>query len=272
MAENGLNGPVIGVAFDGLGYGQDGTLWGGEFLTADLSGFTRRAHLRYVTIAGGEAAMRQPWRSALSYLEDSVGKNPLSLELPGWQTIAPNRVALVASMRDRNVNSFRTSSCGRLFDAVASILALRHEINFEGEAAMALEAAAFEGVDGAYPFDIVETEPWQIDMRPAVAALVRELLGGTAVGVIAAKFHNTLVSVITEICRRLRSAEGLNRVCLSGGTFQNMYLLERTVPRLRQCGFEVFVNSKVPPNDGGISLGQAVIAHEVFRRGAKTCA
>lgn len=271
MAEHGLEGPVIGVAFDGLGYGADGTLWGGEFLIADLSGYTRRAHLRCVAIAGGDVAIRQPWRSALSYVKDALGKNPVSLELPGWEAMAPGKVALVERMLDRNVNTFRTSSCGRLFDAVASILGLRHEVNFEGQAAMELEAAAWDGIEDGYSFDIEAEEPWEIDMRPAIMCLVREAREGSEVGLMAAKFHNTVVSTITEMCRRMRDAEGWNRVCLSGGTFQNMYLLERTVPRLRQHGFEVFVNSKVPPNDGGISLGQAVIANAIVRRGAGAC-
>jgi hydrogenase maturation protein HypF len=254
-----------------LGYGADGTLWGGEFLIADLTGYARSAHLRYVSLAGGESAIRQPWRSALSYVKDALGRNPLALELPGWQTINVNKVELVERMLHLNVNTFRTSSCGRLFDAVASVLGLRHEADFEGQAAMALEAAAGEGIEGDYPFEIEERETWQIDTRPAIACLVRDALAKSETGLMAAKFHNTLVSVITEVCLRLRKAERLNRVCLSGGTFQNMYLLKRAVPRLRQHGFEVFVNSKVPPNDGGISLGQAVIANEVVRRGAVSC-
>jgi hydrogenase maturation protein HypF len=174
-------------------------------------------------------------------------------------------------MLHRNVNTFRTSSCGRLFDAVASILGVRHEANFEGQAAMALEAAAWDGIGDEYPFAIEEKEPWQIDMRPAIAALVREVLARGETGLVAAKFHNTLVSVIAKIGLRLRKAEGVNRICLSGGTFQNLYLLERAVPRLRQCGFEVFVNTKVPANDGGIALGQAVVANAVSERGAKVC-
>jgi hydrogenase maturation protein HypF len=268
MAEHGLDGPVIGVAFDGLGYGADGTIWGGEFFIADVAGYRRSAHLRYVSLAGGESAIREPWRSALSYVKDALGKNPLALELPGWQAIGPHKVALVERMLQRNVNTFRTSSCGRLFDAVASILGVRHEATFEGQAAMALEAAAWDGIGDEYPFALEENEPWQIDMRPAIAALVREVLARGKTGLMAAKFHNTLVSVITEICLRLRKAEGVNRVCLSGGTFQNLYLLERAVPRLRQCSFEAFVNAKVPANDGGISLGQAVIANAVSERGA----
>jgi hydrogenase maturation protein HypF len=271
MAEHGLDGSVIGVAFDGLGYGADGTLWGGEFLVADLTSYARRAHLRYVSLAGGASAIRQPWRSALSYVKDALGRNPLALELPGWQTMSVKKVELVERMLDLNVNTFRTSSCGRLFDAVASVLGLGHEADFEGQAAMALEAAAGEGIEDDYPFEIEEREPLQIDTRPAMACLVREALAKSETGLMAAKFHNTLVTLITEVCLRVRKAERLNRVCLSGGTFQNMYLLKRAVTRLRQHGFEVFVNSKVPPNDGGISLGQAVIANEVVRRGAVSC-
>jgi len=271
MAEHGLEGPVIGIAFDGLGYGPDGTIWGGEFLIADLAGYTRRAHLRCVSLAGGDSAIREPWRSALSYVKDSLGKNPLALELPGWRSVSLNKVAQVETMLERNVNTFRTSSCGRLFDAVASILGLNHKANFEGQAAMALEAAALQGIEDDYPFDIEENEPWQIDLRPGIASLVGEVVAGSETGVIAAKFHNMLGSVITEVCLRLRKTEGLNRICLSGGTFQNMCLLERVVRRLRERGFQVFVNSKVPPNDGGISLGQAVIANAVSERGVKAC-
>ncbi|MEW6297465.1 MAG: carbamoyltransferase HypF [Thermodesulfobacteriota bacterium] len=271
MAEHGLEGPVIGVAFDGLGYGADGALWGGEFLIADLAAYTRRAHFRYVSLAGGTSAIREPWRAALSYVKDALGETPLALGLPGWQGINPNKAALVERMLDRNVHTFRTSSCGRLFDAVASILGVRHEANFEGQAAMALEAVAWDGIADAYPFAVEEKEPWQIDMRPAIASLVHEAGERRETGLVAAKFHNTLVSVITAISLRLRKAEGLNQVCLSGGTFQNMYLLERVVPRLRHCGFEVFVHAQVPPNDGGIALGQAVVANAVSARGAKVC-
>ncbi|MGH7928408.1 MAG: carbamoyltransferase HypF, partial [Candidatus Binatia bacterium] len=267
MAEHNLSAPVIGVAFDGAGYGTDGTIWGGEFLVADLAGFQRRAHFRNVSLAGGHAAIRQPWRMALSYLLDSVGQDPHALDLPGWKSISTGQMELVTSMIARGVNSVPTSSCGRLFDAVAAILALRHQVNYEGQAAVELESAAAEGIADAYSFSIADTLPWTIDMRPMIAQIVREVQMKTATRQVAAKFHNTLAAVILEVSERVRNLEGLTSVCLSGGVFQNAYLLERVVPALRASGFAVYRNQKVPPNDGGIALGQAVIANEAVRRG-----
>jgi hydrogenase maturation protein HypF len=267
MAEHGLEGPVIGVAFDGLGYGEDGTIWGGEFLVARLSGYVRRAHLRAVPLAGGDRAIREPWRMAVSYLRDALGKDPFSLGLPGWDVIPEKKIEIVTSMMERGLNTVQTSSCGRLFDAVASITGLRHETNYEGQAAIELEMAAIEGVSESYPFDIGAKSPWEIDMRPAIECLVREIQMKTSVGLLAAKFHNTVVAAIVEVCRRLRETDGLNLVCLSGGTFQNAYLLERLVPLLRDSGCEVYLNQKVPTNDGGIAFGQAAVANAILRQG-----
>jgi hydrogenase maturation protein HypF len=267
MAEHGLAGPVIGVAFDGLGYGGDGTIWGGEFLVATLSGYERRAHLRYVPLAGGNRAIREPWRMALSYLRDALGTDPISLGLPDWNAIPEKKIEIVTSMMERGLNTVQTSSCGRLFDAVASIMGLRHEVNYEGQAAIELEMATLEGVSESYPFEIGATSPWEVDMRPAIEHLVRDVKMRLPVGSIAARFHNTLVAVIVEVCRRLRETDGLNLVCLSGGTFQNAYLLERVIPALRVRGFEVYLNSKVPTNDGGIALGQAAVANAIVQQG-----
>lgn len=261
MAENGVSGKVIGVAFDGTGFGTDGKIWGGEFLVADFAGFERRAHFRYIALAGGDAAVREPWRLGLSYLMDAFGKRAESLDLPLWRQVPAKKVGTVRAMIERGINTVETSACGRLFDAVASIAGLRQEVNFEAQAAIQLEAIAAAGLDDLYPFDILDGQPWQIDMRPAVESIVRDVLAGQPAGYIAALFHNTVAAIVVEICRRLRAAEGLDRVCLSGGTFQNLYLLERAVAGLRSSGFEVFLHSKVPPNDGGISLGQAVIAN-----------
>jgi len=267
MAENHLRQKVIGVAFDGTGYGTDGQIWGGEFMVADFSGFERRAHFRYIPLAGGDAAVRQPWRSALSYLRETFGEKISGLDLPLFRQIPQRKLALVETMLAKGINTVQTSSCGRLFDAVASLLGLRQEINFEGQAAIELEMAAIEDIDASYPFDILAGEPWEIDMRPAIERIVRDVQQGEPVGVMAAKFHNTLAKVIGEVCRRLRATDGLNKVCLSGGTFQNMLLVKRAAAELRGGGFEVFLHAKVPPNDGGISLGQAVIANELIARG-----
>jgi hydrogenase maturation protein HypF len=267
MAEHGLAGPAIGVAFDGLGYGEDGTIWGGEFLIADLARYERRGHLRNVPMAGGNRAIREPWRMALSYLRDTFGKDPLSLALPGWQNIGAKKVGLVTAMIERDLNTVPTSSCGRLFDAVAAILALRYEANYEGQAAVELEAIAADGIAENYHFDVGATRPAKIDMRPAIARIVREIRMKVPVSVIAAKFHNTIVAVIMQMCRRLRDSDGVKQVCLSGGTFQNSYLLERVLPALRDRGFEVYINRQVPPNDGGIALGQAAVANAVMAGG-----
>jgi hydrogenase maturation protein HypF len=261
MAENGVSGKVIGVAFDGTGFGADGKIWGGEFLIADLAGFERRAHFRYVRLAGGDAAVREPWRMGLSYLMDTFGARAESLDLPMWRHVPPRNVAVVRAMLERGINTVETSACGRLFDAVASIVGLKHEVNFEAQAAIQLETIASEGVQEQYPFEISSSHVWEIDVRPAIEQIVRAVVAGRPIGVIAAMFHNTVAAIVVEVCQRLRAAEGLDRVCLSGGTFQNFYLLERTAAGLRARGFEVFLHAKVPPNDGGISLGQAVIAN-----------
>jgi hydrogenase maturation protein HypF len=267
MAENHLREKVIGVAFDGTGYGTDGQIWGGEFLVADLGSFERRAHFRYVPLPGGDAAVRQPWRSALSWLCESFGADiPGDLSL--FAQVPQQRIALVSRMLAKKVNTVLTSSCGRLFDAVASIVGVRHEVTFEGQAAIELEFATRDGIEGVYSFEISSNEPAEIDMRPTIQEIVRDLRERGSKEEIASRFHNTISAVISEICCRIRKTEQLNRVCLSGGTFQNMYLLKRAVERLRSHGFEVFLHSQVPPNDGGISLGQAVVATQIMNSGA----
>jgi hydrogenase maturation protein HypF len=266
MAENGIAAKVIGVAFDGTGYGTDGKIWGGEFLMADFAGFERRAHFRYIPLAGGDTAVREPWRIALSYLVDTFGAQADSLDLPLWRRVPAKKLSAVRTMIERGINTVPTSACGRLFDAVASIVGLRDDVNFEAQAAIELEMSAAQGVDASYPFEITDGDPWQIDVRPAIQAIVRDVLAGKPVSWIAAAFHNTVAAIVREVCRRVRSAEAISRVCLSGGTFQNVYLLERAVSLLRADGFEVFLHAQVPPNDGGISLGQAVIANQTLAR------
>jgi hydrogenase maturation protein HypF len=266
MAENGVRGKVLGVALDGTGYGTDGQIWGGEFLTADFSEFQRRAHFRYVPLSGGDAAVRQTWRPALSWLREAFGA-VLPRDLSLFQQLPEREVALVLRMMDRGLNTVLTSSCGRLFDAVASLIGLRQEVTFEGQAAIELEMVTQTDIEDSYSFEIDSGEPAEIDFRPAIREIVRDLRDGQPQGVMASRFHNTIAGVIAETCRRIRDNQHLNDVCLSGGTFQNQYLTERAVALLRQLGFEVFLHSAVPSNDGGIALGQAVIANEILNSG-----
>jgi hydrogenase maturation protein HypF len=266
MAENHLRGNVIGVAFDGTGFGTDGRIWGGEFLVADFAGFVRRAHLRYVLLPGGDAAVRQPWRMALSYLRDTFGRQ-MADGLGCFRGVAEKQLDLVDTMLSRRIQTVETSSCGRLFDAVAALLGLASQVTFEGQAAIALEMMAARGVDDRYDFEIGEGEPAILDFRPTIAGIVKDLSSGRRAGEISACFHNTLSAALVETCCRIRQTDGLNRVCLSGGTFQNLYLLDRTVVELRRREFRVFLHAMVPANDGGISLGQAVIANEILHRG-----
>ncbi len=266
MAENHLGGKVIGVALDGTGLGDDGTIWGGEFLVADLAGFDRRAHLRAVPLPGADAAVRQPWRMALSYLRDSFGSH-IPDHIPCFREVPAKQFALVDAMLSRSLQTVPTSSCGRLFDAVAALLGMGSEVTFEGQAAIALETIADPGMGESYAFDLRNGERTVIDLRQAIASVVADIARERPVSEISARFHNTLSAAIVEVCCRIRKSDGLDRVCLSGGVFQNHLLLGRTAAGLRRCGFGVFLHALVPANDGGISLGQAVIANELFRRG-----
>jgi hydrogenase maturation protein HypF len=266
MAENHLGGKVIGVAMDGTGLGSDGTIWGGEFLVADLVGFERRAHLRAVPMPGGDAAIRQPWRMALSYLRDSLGSQ-MPDDLACFRGIPATQFRLVDTMLSRRIQTVQTSSCGRLFDAVAAMLGLGSEITFEGQAAIALEIVAEPNVTDRYRFDLEQGESMVIDLRQTIATIARDTIAERSVGAISACFHNTLSAAIVEVCCRIRKSDGLVRVCLSGGVFQNHLLLGVAALELRRLGFGVFLHAMVPANDGGISLGQAVIANELLRRG-----
>ncbi len=270
LADNGEDGPVIGVAFDGTGFGTDGTIWGGEFLIADLAGFVRGAHLAPVPMPGGAAAIRQPWRMAASYLHDAYPEGA-SLDVVRRNQ---RHWSQVLTMARRGVNSPVTSSAGRLFDAVAAILGVRDEINYEGQAAVELEQLADPAERGAYRAAITTDGaagegaaggPLLIAGRDLVRAVADDLAAGTSTNVIAARFHNGVAGLITQACVLLRERHGLSDVALSGGVFQNLLLLHAAVGKLEQHGFRVLVHSRVPCNDGGISLGQAVIAAAVDR-------
>jgi hydrogenase maturation protein HypF len=260
MAENGLAGPVIGVAFDGSGFGPDGHIWGGEFLVCDFTGFTRAAHLRYVPLPGGDRAAREPWRMAASYLFDALGPDYRSFDLPCWQAAPSSTWKLLDRIIVRMIArpTLLTSSCGRLFDAVAAITGISDVNTFEGESAMLLEAAA--STDDTDHYKITLEPSGIVDPRAMLAQIAREIASGASPARVAARFHNSVAHVINLVCGQVRERNGLDKVCLSGGVFQNFTLLTRSVDRLRRSGFQVYLHSQVPPNDGGISLGQAVIA------------
>ena len=257
MAEHRLEGPVIGVAFDGTGYGTDGAIWGGEVIVCDAADFERRYHLRYVPLAGGDAGAREPWRPALAYLADA------GLDLcaaPALERVNERRLRIVRQMIAGGVQTVPTSSCGRLFDAVSAILDICFENRYEAEAAMELEAAACSAAPdlGSFGFDLSHDE---IDLRQTFRDITTAVRNREPIPAISAKFHSTLARAIDAACRAVRAADGIRIVCLSGGSFQNMRLLEETSAVLESSGFEVFFPLEIPSNDGGLSLGQAVIAN-----------
>lgn len=263
MAEHGLAGAVIGVAFDGTGYGSDGGVWGGEFLVGDYKTFRRAAHLRYVGLPGGEQAIHEPWRMAASHLLDAeCDLTPLESFVP------PGSLHAVRTMIERRFNTPQTSSVGRLFDAVAALIGLRTKVSYEGQAAVELEWLAEKASSGgSYLVEISEEarpdEPLPmlvIDVRPVVRAILHDLQHESDRTRIARRFHWTIVEMITTVCGRIRRQSGLERVVLSGGVFMNGLLTAETVRRLTRDGFAVYRHRLVPPNDGGLSLGQLAVA------------
>jgi hydrogenase maturation protein HypF len=258
LADNGEEGPVIGVAFDGLGFGTDGTIWGGELLVADLAGFERAGCFEPVPMPGGAAAVREPWRMAAAYLREAYGDAlPQGLEVLGRNE---DRWAAVLEVAGAGVNSPRTSSVGRLFDAVAAIVGVRDRINYEGQAAVELEQRADPGEEGAYAAGTAGDRPFRILGADLVRAVAEDVVAGVDVSTVAARFHNGVAGALVRGCDRVREATGLAAVALSGGVFQNLLLLRRAATALEVGGFRVLLHSRVPPNDGGISLGQAAVA------------
>ena len=258
LADNGEAGPVIGVAFDGLGWGTDGTVWGGEILVADLAGFERVGHLETVPMPGGAAAIREPWRMAAAWLDVIYGPDvPDHLELRRRHA---DRWRDVCQVARSGTSSPATSSAGRLFDAVSALCGIRDVIRYEGQAAVELEQRADLGESGAYRLPVEGGSMLRLGAGELIQAVVDDLGLGAPVGVVAARFHRGLAAGVVSACRAVRAERGLTTVACSGGVFQNALLLGLVVDGLEAEGFRVLIHSRVPPNDGGISLGQAACA------------
>jgi hydrogenase maturation protein HypF len=256
MAEHGLAEPVIGVIFDGTGYGTDGHIWGGEFLVGDYRGFRRAAHFRYVGMPGGDQAIREPWRMAISHLRDAQVLNPALRA-----RLLPSEMRVIERMLERGLRTPLTSSAGRLFDAVAALSGVRLCVAYEGQAAVELEGLACGAAqDVVYPYAVEQPGATLVlDTRPLIAAVAEDGNRKVSAALIARRFHSTLVAIIVQVCRREREQCGIGAVVLSGGVFQNALLTREASAKLREDGFRVYRHRLVPPNDGGLSLGQVAI-------------
>jgi hydrogenase maturation protein HypF len=246
---------------DGAGYGSDGQIWGGEVLVADLSSFRRAAHLDYIALPGGDAAAKRPRRMAIAYLEKAYGDGLFDLPIPFSRDLDREEASVVVQMIRRRLNTPLTSSCGRLFDAVSSLLTIRHQNRYEGQAAIELERAQKGQRAPIYPFENVKgKDGWVMLTSPMIRGIVEDLSRGISRGKISARFHNTLVAMLTDMCCRLKTETGIDTVAMSGGTFQNATLLTGLTRSLSDCGFRVYSHALIPSNDGCLALGQAVCA------------
>ncbi|MFH1025677.1 MAG: carbamoyltransferase HypF [Nitrospirota bacterium] len=269
MAERGIKDKVIGVSFDGTGYGTDGNLWGGEFLIADIRGFRRAGHLKYTPLPGGENAIHEPWRIAVSYIRDAAGEAviPYLKSIGFIKRYGAQQIDTLLKVIANRQFSPLSSGAGRLFDAISAMIGVCDQNTFEGEAAIALEAAALPGIMQDYPVDIKFRETMEVDFSHTVLGIIKDMVKGEETGVISSKFHNTIITAIQRVVEKLSSLHQIKEVVLCGGVFQNMYLLERAINGLESAGMSVFIHDKVPTNDAGISLGQAYIIRERIKEG-----
>ncbi|MDJ0669063.1 MAG: carbamoyltransferase HypF [Desulfobacterales bacterium] len=269
MAENHLEGRVIGLAFDGTGYGPDGTIWGGEVLIAEAGRFERAAYLTPVPMPGSAAAIRSPWRMAVSYLAHTFDDRLHDLDIPFLQSIDRKQADVLVTMGRKKINAPLTSSLGRLFDGVAALLGLRHQVAFEGQAAMELEMTAGDGDAEAYAYHWEAVDDGRrIEVAPIIEGVVADLIKGIPAPQISRRFHATLIALFSALCSELRQETDLDRVVMSGGAFQNVLLSTVLERQLERQGFRVYTQRLVPPNDGGISLGQAVAAAAMWASAA----
>ncbi len=268
MAENRIDGPVIGFSFDGTGLGTDGKIWGGEVLISELHEFKRAGYLDYVPMPGSNAAIKEPWRMALSYLYHAFGDQAADLDLPLFQTVTDDRIGVVFQMIQKGLNSPETSSLGRLFDGIAAIIGIRDTVRFEGQAAMELEMIAAPEEKGLYDWQWTRADDhYLIDPGMLVNQVVTDCTDNVPAAVISSRFHNTLTQLFAGLCSEIRAETGLDRVVMSGGVFQNTTLLSALSAALAKTGFKVYSQKLVPANDGGISLGQAIAAAAKVKAG-----
>jgi len=262
MFGNSLKKPVIGVIFDGTGFGSDGNLWGGEFMVADKTGFKRKAHLKYLRMPGAEAAVREPWRMAFSLLYECFGKSALKLNLDCLKIKPKKDYGILIKMMDKNINSPLTSGAGRLFDAVSSILGICHKADFEAQAAIALEKIASRSeTTGFYEMDILKGDDcFIIGYNKLVKGILGDMVKGLAKEDIARKFHNSLAEAIINVIEKLQKAYNIKDIALSGGVFQNKLLFEAAAKRLSGCGYNLVNKKGIPLNDLGVCIGQAYAA------------
>jgi hydrogenase maturation protein HypF len=266
MAEHQLEGRVLGVAFDGTGYGTDGSAWGGEFLLATYAGFERAGTTRPLSLAGGERAIRSPWRLAVSVLDDAFGGRADLSGLALFEHVPPRDVENVRNVLAAGLQVTRAHGVGRLFDAASALVLGRRQASFEAQLAMLLEQAAVTD-EAPYPYELQRgAGPWEMDLRPMWRALVADVRAGQPAGLLASRFHATLAAGTADLVRALLEREGPLPVVLSGGCFANERLVRETVKRLR--GLQVFLPRRVPPGDGGLALGQAVVAQARLRQGS----
>jgi hydrogenase maturation protein HypF len=301
MAENHLDEPVLAITLDGTGYGTDGNIWGGEILLCTREDFERKAHLSYIRMPGGDAAVLEPWRMAASVLYDAFGRDFLNLNIPYIKEMDEQQLAFVIQMMEKDLNCPLTSSCGRLFDAVASLLCICHTISHESQAAMELEALTHvdnkefsnekfsdetfmpdglvkpsgtkkddsffqKETDENYDFSLIRNNedelslPLKIDMTPCIRGIVEDIKKGKALEKISTGFHDTIVSAFAKTAKNLEQESRIQKIVLSGGVFNNDRILNHMITKLEHDGFRVYTHSKVPTGDGGICLGQAVVA------------
>ena len=261
MAENGVHGPVIGLAMDGTGLGEDGTIWGGEALVADLASYRRAAHLQQARLPGGDAAARHPWRMAVSLLYRVYGEGLFDLPIPFVRQLDLGEAQVVTRLVEKGIRSPLTSSCGRLFDAVAALCGVCRDNRYEGQAPVELEMVQNPDSNGQYAWDIQDHQGLQVlRTDPLIQDIVQDLARGVPPEVVSRRFHDTMIHVLASLCRSLREETGLCEVALSGGSFQNATLLSGLTAKLKEAGFTVYTHAQVPTNDGGIALGQAVCA------------